>query len=276
MLLGVHCSISGGVENACIEAERLGIDAIQIFTKNQRQWKDRIFSLEEGNCFKEKMKSSKVIQGFSHATYLINPASTDEGVHKNSLLALKSEMVRCHELGLTFSVLHPGANKGLSELESIKRIADSLKHVLDETKDIKVEIALENTAGQGASIGWKIEQLKQIKDIVQSERIGFCIDTCHAFAAGYDIRTQTGCDDFFALLEKNLGIDNILAFHFNDSKGDLGSRIDRHENIGKGKIGLEPFQYVLNKFQNIPKVLETPKENNMDEENLKLLRSLVN
>lgn len=275
MLLGVHCSVAGGVINAFNEVKELGIDTFQIFTKNQRQWKEKTIPEQEGNVFKGELKKDKIKYAFSHCTYLINLASTDATLRKNSILALAGELERCHSLGLNYCVLHPGSTKGGHEGEGIKRIADALNLVISKTSEIKVKVLLENTAGQGSSIGWKFEQLKEIFNQVEyKERIGICFDTCHAFAAGYDIRTKIGMEDTLSKLDKLIGIKNLKVFHMNDSKGELGSRIDRHDNIGKGKIGLEPFKLIMNKFAHVPKVIETPKE--MDKDNLTTLRSLIN
>lgn len=273
MLLGVHCSIAGGLINAFNEVHEKSIDTFQIFTKNQRQWKEKIVDEKEGKEFQTQLTKDKIRYSFSHCTYLINIASTEEPIRTNSILALTGEVLRCEALGLQYCVLHPGACKGNDEMQGIRLIADALKHVLKATKDMKVKILLENTAGQGSSLGYKFEHIKEIRELVGSDRIGMCFDTCHAFAAGYDIRTKTGFEDTFSQLDKLVGLKNLYAFHLNDSKGDLGSRIDRHDNIGEGKIGLEPFRQIMNQFKHIPKVIETPKEN--DQKNLAILRGLL-
>lgn len=275
MLLGIHCSISGGVENALDLAKEWGIDTFQIFTKNQRQWADRVITNEEGKLFRQKMKKLKIPVGISHTAYLINLASSDEEIREKSVMALASELLRCDGLGLMGTVLHPGANKEVSPAEGMEMIAKSLKMVLDHTKHIKAKVLLENTAGQGSSIGWKFEHIRDIMDIAKSDRLGMCFDTCHAFAAGYDIRTQAGFEDTMAQLDKIVGLDKLLAFHLNDSKGDLATRVDRHEHIGKGKIGLEPYKVIMKKFLHVPKVLETDHENDLHLEDLKVLRSLA-
>jgi deoxyribonuclease IV len=274
MLLGKHCSISGGIENACEEALRLGMDTIQVFTKNQRQWREKEYLPEEGEKFKAKCKATGIKIAFSHTIYLINLASTDE-IRDQSILSLAGELMRCEVLGLPFTVLHPGNNKNLTDEEAIIRISEALKLVFQHTPQLKVKILLENTAGQGASIGRKFEQIRIIMDQVGSDRLGMCFDTCHAFASGYDIRTQTGMEETLGLIDETVGLDKLYAFHLNDSKGDFGSRIDRHEHIGLGKIGLEPFKVIMKNFPNLPKVLETHNENNMDMVNLEVLRSLV-
>lgn len=273
MLLGVHCSVAGGLINAFNEVHENGLDVFQIFTKNQRQWKEKVVEEPEAKPFRDQLKKDKIGYAFSHATYLINIASNDEILRNNSIAALTGEVQRCHALGLKYTVLHPGAYKTGSETEGIKLIADALKLVLKTTKGMKVKILLENTAGQGTSIGYKFEHHREIMNRTESERIGMCFDTCHAFAAGYDIRTRGGMEDTLSVVDELIGLNNLYVFHLNDSKGDLRSRIDRHDNIGKGKIGLEPFKVIMNAFSHVPKVIETPKE--FDHENLNTLRRLV-
>jgi deoxyribonuclease IV len=274
MLLGVHCSVSGGVHNAFKEVEALGIDTFQIFTKNQKQWRDPDLKPEVVDSFRKKSTEFKIPVKFSHASYLLNLASSDSLILENSIRAMIAEVERCHQLGLDFTVFHPGYAKGIGEGEAIKKIAQSLKIVLNETAFSEVGILLENTAGQGTSIGGRIEHLAGIIDQTESERIGICIDTCHAFAYGYDITTQSGFEDLINLTEKLIGLEKLKAFHLNDSKGGLGTKLDRHEHIGKGKLGLEPFRLIMKNFQHIPKVLETPKEGGMDAVNLEVLRNL--
>jgi deoxyribonuclease IV len=276
MMLGVHCSVSGGLENSFSEAETLKTDVMQIFTRNQRQWKAKPVSDEEKKVFTGAFKKSKIKTAFSHCSYLINLAAENEDIRKKSIAALKDEVERCNQLGLAYCVLHPGA-AGTQDVDTaISKIADALNIILDEDPSGKTIILLENTAGQGTSVGGTLENLKQIREQVLSQRIGYCFDTCHAYAAGFDIRTSSGCDDMFAKFDKILGIKNLRAFHLNDSKGELGSHLDRHENIGHGKLGKEPFRYIMNKFSTVPKVIETPKEDDWDEKNLKLLRSFIN
>ena len=276
MLLGVHCSISGGVENAVKEAESLGINSFQIFTKNQRMWREKVFTEAEASMFKNMMKEKDMKVAFSHTTYLLNLASSDEALRNKSINGLAKELERCHSLGLPYAVLHPGANKLVPPEEGIRIIADSLDKVLTLTADIETKVLLENTAGQGSSIGWHFEHLRDIiNQTEKKERLGVCFDTCHAFAAGYDIRTQEGFEATMADLDKAVGIKNVLAFHLNDSKGVLGGKLDRHEHIGKGNIGLEPFKAIINQFKDTPKVLETEKKDDWDQKNLEVLRSLI-
>ena len=275
MLLGVHCSIKGGLHNAFHEAASLGIDTFQIFTKNQRQWKEKIIDTEEKSTFLNTYKTSHVKIIFSHASYLINLASNDNTLRERSIKALIGEVQRCHDLGLEFTILHPGSAKELGEQKGIKKIITAIKTTLHATESSTVKILLENTAGQGTSIGYRFEHLKQIMDGVDSSRIGMCFDACHAFAAGYDIRTKCGFEETMEALDNIVGLKNLHAIHMNDSKGELCSNLDRHEHIGKGKLGLEPFRQIMNRFKHIPKVIETPKKDNMDAVNLEVLRKFV-
>jgi len=275
MLLGVHCLIKGGLHNAFYEAESLGIDTFQFFTKNQRQWKEKIIDTEEMSTFLNSYKTSHVKMIFSHASYLINLASNDDTLWECSVRALIGEVQRCHDLGLDFTTVHPGSAKELGEQRGMKKIIKALKTTLHATKNSTVKILLENTAGQGSSVGYRFEHLRQILRGVDSPRIGVCFDTCHAFAAGYDIRTKCGFEETMEELDNIVGLKNLHAIHMNDSKGELGSNLDRHEHIGKGNLGLEPFRQIMNRFKHIPKVIETPKKDNMDVVNLEILRGLI-
>ncbi len=273
-LLGVHCSISGGVHNAFAEANVLGIDTFQIFTQNQRQWINKSIDEEEVSLFAAAWKSGNVKLVFSHCSYLLNLASEDPELRKKSEDALIGEVRRCHDLGLSFCVLHPGAAKSQSPEIAIENIVHGLKHVLKSTAHSNVKILLENTAGQGSSLGHSFDQLGKMLHGATSSRIGICFDTCHAFAAGYDLRTPTAFEETISEFEKHIGLSHLHAIHLNDSKGELGCRTDRHEHIGKGKIGIEAFKLALKHFAKLPKVLETDKEGDMDRKNLDLLRNL--
>ncbi|MFM9026717.1 MAG: deoxyribonuclease IV, partial [Bacteroidota bacterium] len=271
---GVHCSVSGGLHNAFIEATELGIDTFQIFTQNQRQWINKRYDQETISAFKTAWKNSSVKTVFSHCSYLLNLASEDEVLQKKSIDALIGELQRCNDLGLSFCVLHPGAAKGQSEKDALTNVVNALKTVLDATKDLQSGILIENTAGQGTSIGHSFEQLSIILKGVDSRRLGVCFDTCHAFAAGYDLRTAETFDATWRIFDTLVGRKNLKAIHLNDSKGDLGSRIDRHDHIGHGKLGLDTFRRMINEFPDVPKVLETEKEDDWDLKNLELLHSL--
>jgi len=274
MLLGVHCSVSGGLENAFKEANKLGIDTFQIFTRNQRQWKAKPISDKEQETFTKAFSSSKIKTAFSHASYLINLASNKEELWNKSVNAMITEVERCHALGLAYTVVHPGAAKELDENTAIETVVKALKQVIEATPNTNVLILVENTAGQGTTLGHDFQHLAKIIDMTESERIAACFDTCHAFAGGYDISNKQGFEKTFEEWDNLIGTDKLKAIHLNDSKTQVGSRVDRHDHIGQGNIGKEAFKLILNTFPHIPKVLETPKDGNMDEENLKVLRSL--
>lgn len=274
-LLGIHCSIAGGLENAFTEAQKLNIDAMQIFTQNQRQWINKELAPETIQSFKAAWKSSSVQMIFSHCSYLINLGSEDDSLFAKSIDALEGEVRRCHALGLLGCVLHPGAAKGRSEEIALDRIAEGLQEVLRRTSDCRSHVLLENTAGQGTSLGYRLSHLHFLLKKTRSKRIGICFDTCHAFAAGYDLRNPTGFADTWKEFEELIGIERLEAIHLNDSKGALGSRIDRHEHIGKGELGTACFRMMLEKFPDVPKVLETDKEDDMDRKNLEHLRKLI-
>jgi deoxyribonuclease-4 len=274
MLIGTHVSISGGYLNAIEEAKRLGIDTMQIFTKNQRFWREKEVKEEEGKLFREGMKKAGIKQAFSHAIYLISLGSEKEEVIEKSLLSLASELIRCEALGLSHTVVHPGNAGSRTKKEAIKIIGERVKMVLDSTVSLKAKILLENTAGQGSSIGGDLKDLCALVNYIESPRVGICFDTCHAYAAGYDIRTEKGIVETLKLIHEESGKLKLQCFHMNDSKGSLGSHVDRHAHVGKGELGLEAFRHIINAYPKIPKVLETSKEDDADVKNLTILRSL--
>ena len=276
MLLGVHCSIAGGLENAFDEAKELGINTFQIFTKNQRQWKEKEIDSKEGKSFQKTQSDSDVKVAFSHSMYLINLASGNPELIEKSYNAITGELRRCEALGLKFTVLHPGSAKDRGIDGAIESIAKQLKKALKATEGNKAMVLLENMAGQGSTVGDNFEHLKRIYDLIESDRVGFCFDTCHAFAAGFDIRTKDGIEDTLAKWDKVIGLKKLNCLHLNDSKGKLGSNLDRHQHIGEGEIGDVPFAYLMKNFPDIPKVIETPKDDDWDEKNLAKLRSLAN
>lgn len=275
MQLGVHCSVSGGLSNAFTEAEILGIDTFQIFTQNQRQWINKKLDPETVTAFKKAWANSRVKTIFSHCSYLLNLASDDETLRKKSIDALAGEVERCHDLGLSFCVLHPGAAKSQTTEAAIATVVASLKEVLEKTSGCRTKILIENTAGQGTSLGHTFEEIRDILKGVNSKRLGVCFDTCHAFAAGYDLRTPETFKETWKKFDEIIGRDYLMAIHLNDSKGDLGSRIDRHDHISHGKLGKNAFKMMLAEFPQIPKVLETEKEDDWDKKNLEYLRKIA-
>lgn len=272
-------SISGGVDKAIDRGQKIGCETIQIFTRTPRQWKMREFSEEEVEDFKRKREEAGINPVFAHDTYLINLGSPDEELWKRSIGVLEDELGRCDALGLPYLVVHPGSHLGRGEEAGVERIAQALSLALSRKPAYKAQLLLEITAGQGSNLGYNFQQLARLIELTENgERLGICFDTCHAFAAGYEIRTPKGYDTTFHELNELIGLERLKAFHLNDSKGDLGSRLDRHEHIGKGRLGLEPFRMILNdeRFRGLPMVLETPKGPKMEEdiENLRVLRSL--
>ncbi len=260
LLLGAQVSITGGIENSIKQGVKLGCTAIQIFTKNNRQWSFDALTTEEARAFIEAQEASSIKIVVSHASYLINLGSPKKEVQKRSLKALEAELMRCHQAKIPLVVLHPGSCLGSEEQVCATQIADHLSEVLERTpKD--VAIVLENMAGQGSVIGSTLEQLAEIyRAATHKGRLGFCFDTCHGFAAGYDLRTEKRYHDFWDQFDKILGIDRLKVMHLNDSKKGFGTHVDRHEDIGKGEIGIEPFRFIMQdtRFKGIPKIIETP------------------
>jgi deoxyribonuclease IV len=280
MKFGAHMSVSGGVARALERGASVGCEVVQIFVKNNMQWFGRPHSPADIAQFKREEARLRCAAVFGHTGYLINLGAGPSANRDKSLQSLIQEITFAGALGLPFLVLHPGAHLGAGETEGLRRIVAGLNEVLRATKDAKVRIALENTAGQGSCLGNQIEHLAAIYDAVKNPaRLGLCIDTAHLFAAGYDIRTGQGWDKAMRQIDALIGRKEILAFHLNDSKTDLGSRVDRHEDIGKGKIGLEGFRHIVNdaRFKNSPGCLETHKSEDLHEDaaNLATLRSLV-
>jgi deoxyribonuclease-4 len=273
-------SIAGGVGNAFLEGKKVACDAIQIFTKSSRQWASKPYTKEEVDHFHLQRKETGIGSVVAHDSYLLNLASADTAMRRRSIAAFIDELERCETLGVANLIAHPGAHLGAGELEGIRTIAKSLDEVHKGCPGYNVKVTLEITAGQGSCLGYRFEQIARMMDAVrQSDRLRVCFDTEHAFAAGYDIRTQEGYDRTFSEFDEVIGIERLAAFHLNDSKKDLNSRVDRHEHIGKGFIGLEAFRMLLNdrRFWGLPMCLETHKGPDLkeDRENLEVLRSLI-
>jgi deoxyribonuclease-4 len=280
LLIGAHMSISGGVFNSLLLGEELGCTTIQIFTKNNNQWKAKEITSEDVKKFFENQKKTNISPVVGHNGYLINLASPKEDIYNQSLDSMLVELQRAELLALPYLVMHPGSHLGTGEIEGIKKIAKSINWLYQKTKGYKVKICLETTAGQGSAIGFRFEQLQEIiARVKDNQRMGVCYDTCHTFAAGYDIRNKKAYDETFREFDKVIGLSRLEVIHVNDSMKDFGSRVDRHQHIGEGKIGLEGFRLLMNdqRWEKIPKILETPKEEGTakDIRNLKVLRSLV-
>ena len=275
--VGAHTSASGGVQNAIKNAQEIGATAFALFTKNQRQWHAKALDTQTIDTFK-KMRDESGIEArhiLPHDSYLINLGHPEEEKRQKSYDAFVDEVERCMQLGLDRLNFHPGSHlKKIGEAACLDRIAESMNRTLECTEG--VTLVLENTAGQGSNLGWKFEHLAHIIDKVEDKnRVGVCLDTCHMFTAGYDIRTKEAYDVSMAEFENIVGFKYLRGMHLNDSKPDLGSHVDRHECIGKGKIGLEAFRYIMNdpRMDDIPLVLETIDETIWAEE-IRLLHSL--
>lgn len=272
-------SISGGLYKAIERGKEAQCEALQIFSKNSNQWKAKPLQKDEIGQFKEKQKSWGEFSILVHDSYLINLGSPKEGDRQKSIHAFLDEIDRCDQLSLPYLVFHPGSHLGAGEEEGCRIIAKSLNDIFEKNPGFQVKLLMETTAGQGTNIGYRFEHLRNILDLLDSrEKMGICVDTCHIFAAGYDIRTREGYDRTFQEFDQKIGLEWIKAFHLNDSKKDYLSRVDRHEHIGKGYLGIEAFRFLMNdcRFEKIPMVLETPKgdTDKEDKENLSLLRQL--
>jgi deoxyribonuclease IV len=262
--VGAHVHASGGVENAPLNASKIGAKAFALFTKNQQQWKASPLSEKNISLFKENCQKYGYLPQYilPHDSYLINPGSPDQEMLDKSRDALLDEMQRCEQLGLTMLNFHPGTHLGkISEEECLKIIAESVNYILQKTRGVTAVI--ENTAGQGSNVGYKFEHLRTIIDLVDDKsRVGVCIDTCHAYASGYDIKSKEGYDLTFREFDRIIGLSYLKGIHLNDARKGLASRVDRHESIGKGDLGEEVFIRMMNdpRFDDMPIILETPEE----------------
>jgi len=280
---GSHLSVAGGFENAFIKAVEVGCDCLQIFVKNQKQWQAKPLTDEVIRNYKSAQRETKIKPVIAHASYLINLASPDAALHAKSVRAVIDELQRCEALGVRGLVLHPGAHMGEGVEAGIERIAAGLDEIHAAAAGFKGKVLLETTAGQGTSIGCEIEHLGAIiSRVADADRLGVCLDTCHLFAAGYDLRDADEYDRTIKLLRNQVTLRRIKCIHVNDSKGACDSRIDRHEHIGQGKIGVTGFRNLVNdpRLAKIPRILETPKGENEsgvehDVVNLRKLRKLI-
>lgn len=280
LLIGAHLSVSGGIENALIKAIELECPVIQIFTKNARQWSPPPLKENNINIFLEMQKETNIIIA-SHDSYLINLAAKDKEKRNKSIISFTDELNRTKILNIPFLVFHPGTANEVTEKQAVKQIALAIDQAIKKSSNCNTTLLLETTAGQKNSIGYKFEHLRDIIDNSKyKDRLAVCLDTCHVFAAGYNIKTYDGYQETLNEFEKIIGTNLLKFFHFNDTKGDLGSHLDRHEHIGKGKLGINAFKFIINdeRFKNVGKCLETPKGDNyeFDEINLNILRSLKN
>jgi deoxyribonuclease-4 len=262
--IGAHVSASGGVENSPINAAEIGATGFALFTKNQRQWNAKPLTDESIEAFKENCAKNGYTADMilPHDSYLINLGNPDPEKREKSLTSFIHELHRCEQLGLKYLNFHPGSHlREITEDECLKLIADEMNTALEKSEGVTAVI--ENTAGQGSNMGYKFEHLAAIIDMVDDKsRVAVCLDTCHSFTAGYDLRTVETCDATFAEFEKVVGFQYLKGMHLNDSKPELGSRVDRHESLGDGKIGITVFEYIMKdpRFDGIPLVLETPND----------------
>jgi deoxyribonuclease-4 len=276
--IGAHVSASGGVENAPLNAKAIGATAFALFTKNQRQWVANPLTRESIDKFGEHCREAgyEPFQILPHDSYLINLGNPDPEALEKSRSAFLDELQRCEQLGLDRLNFHPGAHLNkTSEEASMKLIAESINLALNRTSGVSAVI--ENTAGQGSNLGYKFEQIAYIMDHVEDQsRVGVCIDTCHAYTAGYELTTREGFENTFKQFDTMIGFDKLMGMHLNDSKKELGSRVDRHDNLGKGLLGTDLFRWIMedSRFDGIPLVLETP-DDTLWEEEISLLKSFV-
>jgi deoxyribonuclease-4 len=276
--VGAHVSASGGVFNAPLNAKAIGAKAFALFTKNQRQWVAKPLEQETIDKFKKNLDEAEILPKhvLPHDSYLINLGHPEEEKRQKSLDAFIDELQRCEQLGLDRLNYHPGSHlKKISTEECLERISSSMNEALQKTQNVK--LVIENTAGQGSNLGFKFEHLAYlIENSIDKERVGVCIDTCHMFTAGYDIRTREAYDKTWQEFDDIIGFKYLMGMHINDSKPDLGSHVDRHDSLGKGKIGLDAFKFLMNdtRIDDIPMVLETIDESIWAEE-IKLLYSFI-
>jgi deoxyribonuclease-4 len=275
-------SIAGGYYKAVELAKKVGCDTVQLFTKNNNQWRAKPLSKDDVTRFKQALDETGITAPVAHDAYLINLASPDAALWKRSVDAFVVELERAEALGIWGVVTHPGSHLDRSEQAGIARVVEALDEVHRQTRSFRVRTLLETTAGQGTNLGWRFEQLAAMIDqSADPERIGVCVDTCHVFAAGYPLEGRKQYLATVRELDKIIGLSKVEAFHLNDSKRELGSRVDRHEHIGRGRLGLEPFRHLLNdrRFRRTPMYLETAKgtENgeDLDARNLRVLRGLI-
>jgi len=283
--IGCHVSIAGGIEKSVTRAMELGCSTMQIFSKNSSTWKEKSYQDDEIKKLNKNLYDAKISPVFIHASYLLNLASPSDELFRKSINALIEELKRAHFLfsilPFAYVIIHPGAHTGSGEEYGLQRIIHGLNICLEKTEDLnlKTVILLETTAGSGSHLGYTFEQLRRMREsVVAKKKIGICLDTCHVFAAGYDISNKEGLERALSLFEKNIGLEHLKVIHLNDSVFPLGSHKDRHMHIGKGFIGLKGFENIVNHqaLKDLPFILETPKHEVKDDlQNISLVRRLV-
>ena len=276
--IGAHTSAAGGSQNALYEGQSIGATAIQLFTSNQKQWHGREIASDEVALWEKARGETGIDQVMSHDSYLINLGSCDASILRKSRDAFRSELERCHLLNIAYLNFHPGAATKGTEEECLDTIVESLLAMEDLVMQGKTKLLLETTAGQGTSVGHKFEQIGYIfKKVHHKIPVGVCIDTCHIFVAGYDIRTEAGWEKTLQEFDRHIGLTHLGAFHVNDSQKDLGSKVDRHASLGKGMIGIEAFRFLMRspKTRHLPKYLETPEGPPVWKEEISLLKKFA-
>jgi deoxyribonuclease-4 len=279
-LLGCHVSVAGGIYKAFERAHDLSCTAMQIFTKNQRRWVSRPITAEEIDLYSSATTAYPGIMiVVAHGSYLTNFASGEGDITERSCSSLLDELNRCAELHIPLLIIHPGAHKGIGEKRGVDKVIGSLTRVLEQYRG-NTTLCIETTAGQGTGIGYCFEHVGDIIGGMKEFQMGVCIDTCHIYSAGYDIRTRRAYEETMKLFERIVGLERVRVLHLNDSKGEIGSRIDRHTHIGRGEIGNSPFGFIMRdeRFRGMPKIIETPKtlgSQDMDGRNLQILRKMV-
>jgi deoxyribonuclease IV len=280
-LFGAHMSIAGGYHKALLTAQSFECETVQLFTKNNNQWNAKAFTEADLQTFRETLTASTLQFPMAHDSYLINLASPDNTLFERSVDAFVIEMQRAEQLGLAYLVTHPGAHVGSGEEAGLERVIAGLDEAQRRCPGLRLRVLLETTAGQGSSLGWRFEHLGHIiRGVKEPDRLGVCLDTCHVFAAGYELAPASRYQATMKEFDRLIGVDRLFACHLNDSVKPLGSRVDRHAHIGQGQLGAEPFQLLVNdrQFRDLPMVLETPKEQtpdgHTDARNLRILRDM--
>jgi deoxyribonuclease-4 len=279
---GAHMSIAGGYDRAVLAAHAIPFETVQLFTKNNNQWRAAPLSVEHALAFRLALDQTGIVDPVAHTSYLINLASPDDSLRRKSIDAMVEEVRRCQQLGIRDLVMHPGSHMGAGEEAGLARVARSLDEVHKRTSSSNVVVDLETTAGQGSNLGYRFEHIQAIFETVRHpERLGVCVDTCHIFAAGYRLDTLAEYHDTIGRLDQCVGLDRLRIWHLNDSCRECGSRVDRHAAIGAGCMGLKPFRHLVNdpRFRDLPMILETPKGmeagEDLDVRNARVLRELV-
>jgi len=280
MRLGAHMSIAGGVENAVLRGQSVGCEAIAMFTKNNNQWKAKKLTQEDADKFNAALIETGIQPVVAHSSYLINLGSPDNVLWKKSTASMEDELARCELLGIPYLVVHPGSHKGKGVEYGLKRVAAAMDQIHAKHPNWRVMTLIEHTAGQGNHLCHLFEEIARVRELIaQKKRVGVCLDSCHLLAAGYDLRKPDTYADVFKKFSDLVGIEQVKAWHLNDSKTPLGSRVDRHDHIGKGKVGRAGFKNIMNdpRWDKLPGLLETPKDEDMKEDkvNLRVLRRLI-